>query len=122
MNDSIERKHGEDREVRVFDMAFSRSTATLISTTAELEEFVSSIPHFSTLYLCGVFGVFKVKVHAIFFGTQGFSARRDGRYPSLKKRHRGCIYSYRGQSSHNTRHASLRYKGYIDIVLDKCRL
>jgi len=28
----------------------------------------------------GIFGVFEVKVHALFSGTQGFPARRDGRY------------------------------------------
>jgi exonuclease 3'-5' domain-containing protein 1 len=37
--------------VRVFDMAISTSAATLISTTAELEAYVSSIPPSSTLYL-----------------------------------------------------------------------
>jgi len=32
------------------------------------------------ILMCGFFGLFEVKVPAIFFGTEGFSARRDGRY------------------------------------------
>jgi hypothetical protein len=33
----------------------------------------------------GFFVVFKVKVYAIFFGTQGFSTRRDGRYSKMAR-------------------------------------
>ena len=33
--------------------------------------------------MCRVFDVSKVKVPVIFFGTAGFSARRDARYSSI---------------------------------------
>jgi hypothetical protein len=34
--------------------------------------------------MCGDFDMYEVKVPIVFFGTQGFSAHRDGHYLSLR--------------------------------------
>jgi hypothetical protein len=33
--------------------------------------------------MCGIFGLFEVKVPVIFSGTEGFPPRRDGRYSRI---------------------------------------